>query len=84
MVQESISQDEARENGCHRDVYVEIGEFGSRWGDDHVIQVVITDRHLYSRRELEWAALTLSEAEELVEELEDAIAMVRKSQKCGD
>jgi len=81
---ETISQDKAQENGCNHDVFVEVGEYGRSWGGDHVIQIVISKRHLYSRRELEWAALTLASAEELRDDLDNAISNVRKAQKAKD
>lgn len=75
------SYDEAKENGCRNTVSVETGEFGRLMGDDHVIQVIISAWGGWAPRELEWAALTLAEAENLRDDLDDAIRKMRKKQK---
>lgn len=76
-----ISAEEMRENGCDHDVTIEVGEFGTKWGEDHVIQVIITHTRGWHNREMEWAALTLDAAEQLRDELDDAISKVKKAIK---
>jgi hypothetical protein len=78
---QTISYDEAKENGCRNSVSVETGKFGNVMGDEHVIQVIISTWGGYASRELEWAALTLAEAECLRDDLDDAIREMRKKAK---
>jgi len=66
------------EHGRRNHVDVEIGDYGRDFGAQHVIRIIISAGYMHSRRELEWAALTLDEAQDLYDELGDAIKNAKK------
>jgi hypothetical protein len=72
---------ELKQNGCRNYVKVDIGEYGSTLSGDHVIQVIISEPSGWRDEELEWAALTIESAEDLRDELDNAIRKIRKTHK---